>query len=421
MITYTHSDSKTSTIFDNKTFTSYLMAAEAKDKDVATRISDDATKFFNNVTHSSTSSYVDVILNTSCLMEYINMLQQQNLAPSTIIDKLRNLRLVIDYIGCKENATMTDKELGCKCEVVQKWLQKRSKALRKDLRMQKFANAIKGEQDVQNADDPTKFIIDADVQNEIFRILAKSETEVISKNEHNTVIAYLAATIIYKNSQRPGVIENMSIEEFECRKIERKNRILIRVLRHKTASSTGPANIIINKHCEDVMSQYYNSIRLKISAQNKELASRFFLTNTGTTFRKVSELIQKVAETFGIKMPTASLHRKVMATTAHSDDTMPESKMRALNKHMSHSASTSEKYYQLPGAKTAVEMYDTIKKLTKRKFFTHREDEILTKEWPLQKGTTPKLQLCRKIVEHYGIERTAKQLQDRWLTLSKHI
>ena len=57
-------------------------------------------------------------------MEYINMLQQQNLASSTIIDKLRNLRLVIDYIGCKENKTMTDKELGCECEVVQKWFQK---------------------------------------------------------------------------------------------------------------------------------------------------------------------------------------------------------------------------------------------------------------------------------------------------------
>ena len=34
--------------------------------------------------------------------------------------------------------------------------------------MQKFANAIIGEQDVQNADDPTKFITDEDVQNQIF-------------------------------------------------------------------------------------------------------------------------------------------------------------------------------------------------------------------------------------------------------------
>ena len=144
------------------------MAAETKDKDVATRISGDATIFFNNVTHISSSSYVDAILNTSCFIGVHKYASAAKPAPSTIIDKLRNLRLVIDYIGCKENATMTDKELGCKCEVVQKWLQKRSKALRKDLHMQKFANAIKGEQDVQNADDPTKFITDGDVQNKIF-------------------------------------------------------------------------------------------------------------------------------------------------------------------------------------------------------------------------------------------------------------
>ena len=151
---------------------------------------------------------------------------------------------------------MTDKELGCKCEAVQKWLQKRSKAFRKDIRMQKFANAINGEQDVQNAEDPTKFITNADLQNEIFSILTKSETEVISKNEHNTVIGYLVATIIYKNSQWLRVIQNMTIEEFECRKDERKNRILISILKHKTASSTGPADIVINKYCEEIMSWY---------------------------------------------------------------------------------------------------------------------------------------------------------------------
>ena len=44
----------------------------------------------------------------------------------------------------------------------------------------------------------------------------------------------------------------------------------------------------------------------------------------------VSELMQKVAETFGIKMPTALLHRKVMATTPHTNKAIPEAKMRAL-------------------------------------------------------------------------------------------
>ena len=84
-----------------------------------------------------------------------------------------------------------------------------------------------------------------------------------------------------------------------------------------------------------------------------------------------------------------------------------------------HSAATSSKYYQLPGAKNAVKMYDTIKELSKKKFFTANEDAILLKEWPIQKAATPTLQLCRSITETYSMQRTAKQLQDRWLTLSK--
>lgn len=315
---------------------------------------------------------------------------------------------------------MSNKELASRCETIQKWLQKRAKAFRKDLRMQKFANAIKGEQDVQNAENPKKFLKNADVQSNVFKILHKAEAREISNDEHCTVLAYLAAMLMYNNSQRPGVIENMTTEEFESRKDQENNRVLIRVLKHKTASSTGPADIIINKHCEDIMSRYNNFIRANISPQCEMLEKRFFLTRTGNAFRKISETIQKVAEAYGIQMPTASLHRKVMATTAHSDDTLSEGKMRALNKHMSHSAATSSKYYQLPGSKNAVNMYDTIKELTKRKFFTTKEDGILMKEWPIEKAATPTLELCRRITERYSMQRSAKQLQDRWVTLSKN-
>ena len=391
------------------------MAAEGKDQEVANRIAIDVVKFFNSIPNAK---HTDIILNTSTLVEYIHTLKERDLAPSTIIDKLRNLRLCIEYLStCKLAIDSTT--TSSKCEETIKWLQKRAKVLRKDVRMQQFSNAMKGENAVDNAGNPRDFWSNPDVKKEVYTILKKAETgDHLTNNEHSTVLAYLAAILIYKNSQRPGVVENMTIHEFQQRRDQGDGRVLIRVLKHKTSASTGPANIIINKNCEEVMCQYHDLIRSNIPAQNVASSKLLFLTSNGSSFKKISETIQKVAAAYSISVPTASLHRKVTKTTAHCDE-ITEGKMRALSRHMSHSDATSSKFYQLPAAKTAVDIYNTIKQLSKKKFFTPQEDTIVTKEWPIEKAATPSLELCRRISERHNMQRTAKQLQDRWLTLSK--
>ena len=66
------------------------------------RNSIDVVKFFNSVPHGSDAKHIDTILNTSTLVEYIHTLKQRSLAPSTIIDKLENLRLCIEYLSTSE-------------------------------------------------------------------------------------------------------------------------------------------------------------------------------------------------------------------------------------------------------------------------------------------------------------------------------
>ena len=66
---------------------------------VANRISIDVAKFFNGVSHNSDAIHINIILNTSNLVKYIHSLKQKSLAPSTIIDKLGNLRLFIEYLS----------------------------------------------------------------------------------------------------------------------------------------------------------------------------------------------------------------------------------------------------------------------------------------------------------------------------------
>lgn len=139
------------------------------------------------------------------------------------------------------------------CEATLKWLQRRAKVLRKDVKMQQFANTLRGEQEVDNANNPKDFWTDVDVKKEVHGILKKAETSHhLTKEEHSTVLAYLAAIVMYKNSQRPEVVDNITVYEFQHRKDQGEGTVLIRVLKHKTSASTGPANII-NKKCEELM------------------------------------------------------------------------------------------------------------------------------------------------------------------------
>ena len=300
-----------------------------------------------------------------------------------------------------------------------KWLQKRAKTLRKDVKKQQMTNALRGEQEVDQATNPEDFWASNEVKGDVNNILQKAQRCTITSNEHITVLAYLAAILIFKNSQRPGVVENMTIDEYKkSRKDGDKN--VIRVLKHKTAASTGPANIVVDVTCMKTMSQYHHYIRAKITAQNEELSKLFFLTSNGNAFKKISETVQKVAERYSITVPTTSLHRKAVKTAAHCHD-ITEGKMRALNRHMSHSDATSSKFYQLPAAKKAVDVYNTIKTLSNKIFFTQSEDRLLIKEWPLSKASTPSLELCRQIIKRHKMQRTEKQLQDHWITLSKRV
>ena len=121
------------------------------------------------------------------------------------------------------------------------------------------------------------------------------------------------------------------------------------------------------------MCQYHDLICSKIPAQNVASSKLLFLTSNGNSFKKVSETIQKVAAAYSISVATASLHWKVTKTTAHCDEEITEGKMRALSRHMSHSDATSSKFYQLPAAKMAMDVYNTIKQLSKKSFLHLRK------------------------------------------------
>ena len=137
-----------------------------------------------------------------------------------------------------------------------------------------MTNALRGEE-VDHATNLEDFWANNEVKGYVNNILQKAQSSNINSNEHLTVLAYLAAILMFKNSQRPGVVENMTMDEY---KKSRKDgdKTVIRVMKHKTAASTGPANIVVDATSMETMRQYCQCIRMKITAQNEELIKLFF-------------------------------------------------------------------------------------------------------------------------------------------------
>ena len=255
------------------------------------------------------------------------------------------------------------------------------------------------------------------MQEAMKRAFAEAKHNMLQSCNYSLILCYMAASIIFNNAQRPGVVRHMKICEFENREYI-DDKIVIRVLNHKTSASRGPASIIVTTDLEEMISKYLKYIRKTIIPQTDQLKENLFLTYTGNEFKKISESIQSVASKFDISTPSPSVHRKVIATEGRK--CLDDGGMHSLASHMAHSEATSRKYYQFPSEHEAYEVHTTIKHLNERRYFSEKEDGFLLKEYPLNHDTTPTLEICKLIVGKYNINRSAKQLQDRWRTLKAY-
>lgn len=193
------------------------------------------------------------------------------------------------------------------------------------------------------ADNPTCFTTSPAVQSSVREMIEIAKTRKLIWREIRVVLTYLAAKIIFSNGQRPGVVQQMTIDEWEA-KTEENGQFIIDVMEHKIAAAFGAASVVVAPEVVSLMEEYFLYIRQKITPQNATYEKRFFLTNTGNEFRKIIERMREVAESFGLSVPTVGLQRKVIATEAFkSEDNIV---VRNIQRHMCHSAATCEKFYQ---------------------------------------------------------------------------
>ena len=134
--------------------------------------------------------------------------------------------MAIEYTIAVENKEENNDAMFVRCQRIMKHLEKWRHSLSKDITKQRMKHFITSEKAVEKADDPMKFCNSQRLQQKVADILA---TPTFSNADHDIVLSFLAANVIFPNAQRPGMVQNMTITEFTNRKTISTNKVLIKV------------------------------------------------------------------------------------------------------------------------------------------------------------------------------------------------
>lgn len=158
------------------------------------------------------------------------------------------------------------------------------------------------------------------------------------------IIYYLQAVLILKHLQRPGVVKNMTVSEWERRvrhTHDGQAYSVIGVQNHKT-STKQVASFALNTQEESWFSVYCNLVRpLLLSEQEPE---EFFVSTTSAELYNPSNDLSRYHNRYGLKSVPSVLVRKVCETSTVALCTDAEKSLFA--RYLSHSNLTAEQVYR---------------------------------------------------------------------------
>lgn len=121
---------------------------------------------------------------------------------------------------------------------------------------------------------------------------------------------------------------------------------------HKTAVTGGPAKLVVDKDMKTTMDAYLEYRRGRGSSE------KLLVSHRGTPSSKLPTLVQAFARSYGVDIPTPSLHRKVIGSRAVS---LLEEKQAKVCGLMAQSMPTQKRYYRaLEDKQHTVEAFEAI-------------------------------------------------------------
>jgi len=229
--------------------------------------------------------------------------------------------------------------------------------------------------------------------------------------------AYAAACIVYGNGQRSGVITNLRIVEFNRRQPcdFDSDEVVIPCLHHKTGPQ-GIAHLVVTRDTEQLLVEYYKNVRVKIRAVEFINSNRFFLTTSGYPYTQVYRKIKEALSIGNLKPPRPKDYRILVASDAARE--LNDADLRRVARHLCHSTETSRQYYQFTNTNDSMLAHQAICNLSDKRKWSKQHIKALLREWPLTR-CPPSLAVCRKISKKHQLNRTGKQVLNKWRQLKK--
>ncbi|XP_069042343.1 uncharacterized protein [Lepisosteus oculatus] len=280
--------------------------------------------------------------------DFFNEMKTIGLSHQTIANYIKNINRFLRYILNATNVRVMDPTLAnfiINFQSILKDVQrKNSKDVTQEITRKRYRQL---QQPEPNTTECWKVLRVA--KKDVLHVLGKTySSEEITGAEQLLVMYYLQAVLQLKHLQRPGVVKNMTVEEWMQRKSvvspSGQKMVIIGVKEHKTASQQ-LASFALNEEEEHMFHVYFTQLRsnAKDSSCGQE-EEKFFISSNGDPIYNPSNDLRRLHKKYCLPFITSQVARRAFETAAIN---VTDAQKSIVADYLAHSNSTAEKHYRM--------------------------------------------------------------------------
>ncbi|MGH0174227.1 UNVERIFIED_CONTAM: hypothetical protein FKN15_067615 [Acipenser sinensis] len=282
----------------------------------------------------------------------------------TVANYLKNLKRFIKYITVATSLIHKDRQLHEDCKHYLVCLSELQKDLNKQV-SQEITRKMFTQMVVKTPSPAECLAILLVAKKDFLEIIDKAAIETaLDEQEYLTVLYYLEAVLMLRHLQRPGVVKNMTVQEWCIRQKfshGSNTSFIIGVKNHKTATQQ-VATISLNK--EEERYRFVRSTFLKkpdLKTISKSDKDTFFISTSGSAIYNPSTDLHRFHDKYKLPSITSQFARRIFETSIKTGFTDAEKGLVA--DYLAHTTATAEKHYRLKTSETAVKGMELLRRI----------------------------------------------------------